>query len=151
MRFGVQLYPWSRWPDLGSIGVVAKEAESLGFDSVAFWEHLVTPLTGDEPPIGRNWPELYVLARYLAGITNRLRFLFYASVVPYRHPILQGSQIATLDQARLAGIGWLREEFEALGVPFAQRAPRTDEYRAVKRGLWTQEEFAFDGRYVSSS
>jgi alkanesulfonate monooxygenase SsuD/methylene tetrahydromethanopterin reductase-like flavin-dependent oxidoreductase (luciferase family) len=155
VRFSVQLYPWSRWPDLQSIGAVAKEAETLGFESVVFSEHLVTPLTGDEPPIGRPWPELYVPAGYLAGITSRLRFLFYATVVPYRHPILQASQIATLDQVSrgrltvVAGIGWLREEFDALGVPFAQRGAPTEEYLAAMRGLWTREEFAFDGRYIS--
>jgi probable F420-dependent oxidoreductase len=141
-----------------SIGGVAKEAERLGFDSVVFSEHLVTPLIGDEPPIGQTWPELYVLyvlAAYLAGITSRLSFLLYATVVPYRHPILQASQIATLDQVShgrltlVAGIGWLRDEFDALGVPFAHRGARTDVYLAAMRGLWTQEEFAFDGRYVS--
>jgi probable F420-dependent oxidoreductase len=96
-----------------------------------------------------------VLAAYLAGLINRLRVLFYATVVPYRHPILQARQIATLDhvsEGRLtvvAGIGWLREEFDALGVPFANRGARTDENPAAVRGLWTQGEFAFDGRHVS--
>lgn len=155
MRFGAQLYPWSRWPDLQSIGSFATEVEALGFDSVVFPEHLVTPLSAEEPPIGRTWPELYVLAAFLAGMTSHLRFVFYATVVPYRHPILQAAQIATLDQVShgrltlVAGSGWLREEFDALGVPFAHRGARTDEYLAAMRGLWTHEEFAFEGRHVS--
>jgi probable F420-dependent oxidoreductase len=134
---------------------VARAAESLGYDSVVFSEHLVTPLTGDVPPIGRSWPEIHVLAAYLAGMTEVLRFVFYATVVPYRHPIQQARLVATLDQVSagrvtlVAGAGWLEGEFDALGVPFANRGQRTTEHLRAMQALWTEPEPEFDGEYVS--
>lgn len=154
MRFGVQLYPWARWPDLISIRSVTQTAERSGFTSVVLSEHLVTPLTGDEPPIGRTWPEIFVLSAYLAGATDTIRFVFNAIVVPYRHPIHQASAIATLDSVSdgrltiVTGIGWLRGEFAALGVPFEDRGARADEYVRAMRALWTQDEPEFHGAYV---
>jgi probable F420-dependent oxidoreductase len=154
MRFGVQLYPWARWPDLASIATVTRSAESLGFSAVVLSEHLVTPLTGDEAPIGRVWPEIYVLSAFLAGQTETIRFVYNATVVPYRHPIHQANEIATLDQVSggrltiVTGIGWLQGEFAALGVPFANRGARTDEYIRAMRVLWTEDEPEFHGKYV---
>ena len=104
MKFGVQLYPWARWPDLSSIGAVTRSAEQLGFASVVLSEHLVTPLTGNEPPIGRMWPEIYVLSAFLAGQTETIRFVYNATVVPYRHPIHQANEVATLDHRHFRAV-----------------------------------------------
>ena len=133
MRFAVQLFPWERWPSFRAIGDVAVAAEAQGYNAVLLPDHLVSPLSGEEHPIGRTWPEVHTLAAYLAGRTEALRFCFYATVIPYRNPIHQASQIMTLDQVSngrvtvVTGIGWLEEEFDALGVPFKGRGPRTDE------------------------
>ena len=155
MRFAVQLLPWERWPSFRAVGDVTEGVEAQGYDGVVLAEHLVTPLTGEVAPIGRTWPEIHTLAAYLAGRTRDVRFVFYTSVVPYRHPILQASQLATLDQVSdgratiVTGIGWLEAEFDALGVPFSGRGARTDEYVRAWKALWTEAEAEFHGRYVS--
>jgi alkanesulfonate monooxygenase SsuD/methylene tetrahydromethanopterin reductase-like flavin-dependent oxidoreductase (luciferase family) len=70
-------------------------------------------------------------------------------VIPYRHPIHLAGEIATLDQVSagrltiVAGIGWMREEFDALGVPFSTRGARTDESLRAMRAVWTQPEAEF--------
>jgi probable F420-dependent oxidoreductase len=77
-------------------------------------------------------------------------------VVPYRHPLVTAKMLATLDRlsgGRIilgAGVGWLREEFEALGAPpFEDRGAVTDEYLAFMRQTWTTDPVSFRGRYVS--
>jgi len=74
-----------------------------------------------------------------------------------RNPVVTAKEIATLDhlsggRARLGvGIGWLREEFEVVGVPFAERGARTDEYIEVMRALWQQPQPSFQGRFFNFS
>jgi probable F420-dependent oxidoreductase len=97
---------------------------------------------------------VHTLAAYMAGRTETLRFCFYAAVIPYRNTILQASQTITLDQVSngrvtiVTGIGWLEEEFDALGVPFRGRGARTDEQIRAMRALWTEAEPEFHGQYV---
>jgi probable F420-dependent oxidoreductase len=120
------IYPYDRRPDArpGDMGVI---------------EHFYEPLT--------------TLA-YLAGATSRIRLGVSAYVVPYRNPVLTAKQVASLDALSggrvvlAVGVGWLREEFDALGVPFAERGRRTDEYLAICRALWTDDVAAFQGRLV---
>src|SRR5439155_819389 len=96
---------------------------------------------GDMAVIERFFEPTVTLA-YLAGQTSRVRLGVSAYVLPYRNPVVTAKQIATLDvlsggRVVLAvGTGWLREEFEALDVPFAGRGRRTEEYLAVCRALW---------------
>jgi probable F420-dependent oxidoreductase len=72
-------------------------------------------------------------------------------VVPYRPPVITAKQVASLDALSggrvilAVGVGWLREEFDALGVPFARRGRRTDEHLAICRALWTEEVASYDG------
>ena len=77
-------------------------------------------------------------------------------VIPYRHPLVTAKILATIDQlagGRVilgAGVGWLREEFEALGAPpFEERGAVTDEYLRFMRATWTTDPVSFTGRYVS--
>jgi probable F420-dependent oxidoreductase len=75
-------------------------------------------------------------------------------VLPQRNPILLAKQVATLDalargRVRLGiGVGWLREEFEALGAPFEDRGARTDEYIDAMRSLWTQAAPRYRGKHI---
>jgi probable F420-dependent oxidoreductase len=98
--------------------------------------------------------EPLVTLAYLAGRVPAVRLGVSAYVMPYRHPVVTAKQVASLDAlsgGRLVlavGVGWLREEFDALSVPFADRARRTEEYLAVCKALWTGGEAHFDGETV---
>ena len=92
---------------------------------------------------------------FIAGKTSRLRLVTSVTVVPHRPAVLQAKMLATIDvlsKGRLVfgiGAGWMREEFEALGVPpLAERGVVTDEYLNAFRELWTKDDPHFEGRYV---
>ena len=79
-------------------------------------------------------------------------------ILPQRNPVITAKAVATLDHLAGGrrvllgiGVGWLAEEFATLGVPFDDRGPRTDEYVAAMRALWSQERASFKGRFVSFS
>jgi probable F420-dependent oxidoreductase len=155
VKFGFQTYPWHRWGELHSIVDVVLHAEQCGFDAVALPDHIVAPAHGDGPSLGSVWPDVYLMATHLGALTSRIRLQIYASVIPYRPVIQQAKAIATLDNlcsGRLvvvAGTGWCREEFEALGLSFADRGAITDEYLHAMRQLWTTERPSFQGQHVT--
>src|SRR6476620_1862621 len=75
-------------------------------------------------------------------------------LLPEHNPVIVGQQAASLDRLRGGrltlgvGVGWSREEFDALGVPFERRAARTAEYVAAMRTLWRDDVASFDGEFV---
>ncbi|WP_433602461.1 TIGR03619 family F420-dependent LLM class oxidoreductase [Nocardia sp. CA-135953] len=154
MKFGMQLFPWERWPDFRSIGPVVRTAEEVGFDGVALSDHIAPPRVPEAAATGKSRPEIYVLAAHLAALTERIRLVFYATVVPYRGAVHQAKLAATLDQVSngrftmVVGTGWLEAEFDALQVSFADRGDITDEYCRAMITLWTQEEPTFAGKHV---
>lgn len=145
------------------------EAEALGFDYASFSDHVVFPTnihetypysdTGEFPASSRaGRHEQLIEIAYVAGCTKTLRFVTSVMVVPHRPAVLAAKMLATIDvlsKGRLTvgvGAGWLQGEFEALEVPpFAARGAVTDEYIAAFKALWTQEEPAFEGRFVKFS
>jgi probable F420-dependent oxidoreductase len=145
---------------------VAAACEELGLESIWTVEHVVVPesyssrypyapdgrmpLTGDDAiPDPLEW-----LAFVAAG-TSRLRLGTAMLILPEHHPVELAKRLATIDalsQGRLLlgiGVGWLREEAEAVGTRFEDRGARTDEYVAVLRELWTEPVASFAGRYVN--
>lgn len=166
MRYGVALPNYGALAGAGTLVRLARRAEALGVDSLWVSDHLLAPTAvrsiypydrrpdarpGDMGVIEHFYEPLTTLA-YLAGATDRIRLGVSAYVVPYRNPVLTAKQVASLDAlsgGRLVlavGVGWLKEEFDALGVPFAERGRRTDEYLAICRALWTEEVASYDGR-----
>ena len=97
--------------------------------------------------------EPLALLGFLAGMTKRARLGTSVLVIPYRNPVLTAKVLSTWDAltgGRIilgAGVGWIEEEFEALGVKYEDRGPITDEYIQVMKALWTREEPAFEGRF----
>src|SRR5438477_3621862 len=153
MRYGFCL-PHHR--GLATAELIARAAaagERLGYDSVWLSDHVMLPNTPTFQP-RRIFYEPLALAGYLAAATSRLRIGFSVLIVPYRNPIVTAKQLATIDQmsgGRLmlgVGIGWVEEEFAALGVPFAERGRLTDEYLQALRELWANEAPAFEGPTV---
>jgi probable F420-dependent oxidoreductase len=97
--------------------------------------------------------EPLTLAAYLAGITRRAKIGTSVLVLPMRQPVLHAKIMATVDHlsgGRFvlgAGVGWWKQEFEVLGVPFERRGARMDECLQLVRALWTQEYVDFRGEF----
>ncbi|MGH2795582.1 MAG: LLM class F420-dependent oxidoreductase, partial [Actinomycetota bacterium] len=92
---------------------------------------------------------------YAAAVTERINLATGILILPQRNPVLLAKECATLDtlsNGRLLlgiGVGWLQEEFDALGVPFEERGARTDEYVEALRVLWRDAEPTFGGRFAT--
>jgi len=145
---------------------VAVRAESLGFESVWVAEHLVFPAEirsrypyakEGVPPINPATPLLdpLLVLMQVAARTQRIRLGTNVYILPLRHPIAVAQMVGTLDVlsgGRVSfgvGLGWLEEEFTAVGIDFASRAGRGREAIRALRALWTEEVPAFSGKYVA--
>jgi probable F420-dependent oxidoreductase len=90
----------------------------------------------------------------LLGATQRIHALTYVAVLPYHEPIAYAKAVATADVlsgGRITlglGVGYMRREFEALGVPYARRGHRTDEYLEAMKELWTSDRPSYRGEFV---
>lgn len=142
----------------------ARQAESLGFDSVWAAERLVNPwaMTTTYPysatqqwfvPPDSPFLEPLTCLSFLAGVTEKISLGISVAVLPYRHPLYTArvaTSIDTLSKGRLilgVGIGWMVEEFDALGVPFKHRGRMSNEQLEIFGSLWKQERPRFEGRY----
>ena len=145
---------------------VARAAESAGFESVWTVEHVVVPagyestypysesgrMPGSEAtPIA----DPVVWLTWAAAHTTTLNVGTGILILPERNPVVLAKACATLDvlsQGRLrlgVGVGWLEEEFDVIGVPFAGRGARTEEYIAAMRALWDDVPASYHGDTVS--
>ena len=173
MRLGVLTQNFAGFPETGrgarACVDLAVEAERLGFDSVWVTDHVVLPGerraryphndTGEFP---YRWDqdihEPLVLMGAIAQATERVEIGTAVLVIPYRHPLTTAKMIATIDQlseGRVvlgAGVGWLQDEFDALGLPpehFDHRGGVTVDYLRAMQRVWTSSEpAAHDGPYV---
>jgi probable F420-dependent oxidoreductase len=166
MRFGVMFANVGPFGRAEGLAHLARSAESVGFESLWAVEHVVVPkgyrsaypysregrMPGpEESPI----PDPLVWLAYAAAVTSRIRLATGILILPQRHPAYVAKEVATLDQlsggrAILGvGIGWLREEFEVLGVPFEERAARTDESIRALRSLWSDGPSEFAGEHYA--
>ena len=144
---------------------ICRRAEALGFDSVWGGEHVVLPdsimskypYTEDgkipaapDTPI----PDPLIWLAYVAAAAPTLQLGTCILIVPQRNPLILAKELATLDHlsgGRLElglGVGWLKEEFEALGVPWERRGARNDEYIEAMRALWAGPHAEFHGEFV---
>lgn len=145
-----------------SIRAIAESAEAWGFDSVWTADHVLLPVEINTPyPYAPVYPfkgesvymEAATALTYIAGFTRRIRLAFGACILPYREPVLHAKVLSTLDTlsgGRVilgAGVGWMREEFEALHMRFEDRGRRADEHIQVLRALWAQDEPFFEGQF----
>ncbi|HEY5860876.1 MAG TPA: LLM class F420-dependent oxidoreductase [Actinomycetota bacterium] len=142
---------------------LARTAEEHGVESLWTVEHVIVPVgyTSTYPyhPKGRmlgeelDIPDPLIWLAYVAGQTSSIKLGTGILILPQRNPIVTAKEIATLDllsggRVQLGvGVGWLEEEFDALGVPFAERGRRTDEHIEVMRALWSGRA-SFDGEFT---
>lgn len=139
--------------------------EDVGLESVWTVEHVVVPdgyaseypyASGGKMPGGevQPFPDPLVWLTWVGAHTTTLRLATGILILPQRNPVVLAKEVATLDvlsEGRVTlgiGVGWLEEEFDALGVPFAERAARTDEHVAVMRALWGGAGVDFDGEFT---
>ncbi|HUI26517.1 MAG TPA: LLM class F420-dependent oxidoreductase [Candidatus Kryptonia bacterium] len=145
---------------------VAQKAEALGFESIWVPEHLVVPVDMKTPypysedgkfpggPTAALHDPLLALA-FVAGCTERIKLGTGVFVLPLRNPLAVAKAVASLDVLSSGrflfgiGIGWLEEEFDAVGMPFKDRAARTREFVRMMKVLWSEETPRFAGRFVS--
>lgn len=155
LKFGICL-PIRLDADAGANVRIAKRAEELGFDSVWASDHVVIP----EKRAGifsDRFHDPFILLSSIAAETSRIIVGTSVVILPYRNPLVTAKMAATLDvlsRGRLVfgvGPGWMREEFEALGVPFESRGRMTDEYIAAIEELWQSERPEFHGEFVEFS
>ena len=139
---------------------VAQHAEKLGFESLWTGEHVVLPDPREAPsPADPQTPMLHppTLLAHLAAVTSTIKFGTGITLIAQRNPVVLAKEIGSLDvlcDGRLffgIGAGYLHQEFSALGVDFATRGARTDEYIDAMRALWTQEKPSFQGTYTNFS
>jgi alkanesulfonate monooxygenase SsuD/methylene tetrahydromethanopterin reductase-like flavin-dependent oxidoreductase (luciferase family) len=141
VRIGVNVPNFAPGTDPGVLRQWAQTVEGLGFDLLMVSDHIaVTPDVAEQYPA--PFYEPFTTLSWLAGVTHRVRLGTTVLIVPYRHPLLTARMAANLNRlsgGRLVlgvGVGWARQEFEALGVPFRQRGALTDEYLRAISDAW---------------
>ncbi len=166
MRFGVFLPVSGRAAVPEVLTDAARQAETLGFESVWAAERMVNPweMTTRYPynetdqwfvPPESPFLETLTALTFLAGVTTTISLGASVIVMPYRHPLFTArvaTSIDTLSKGRLilgVGIGWMPEEFEALGVSFKDRAAMSEEQLQIFNLLWAEERPSFKGRFYS--
>jgi probable F420-dependent oxidoreductase len=165
MKFGIAFANTGEFGTGAGAVALARFAEDLGFESLWTVEHVVVPAgyqsTYPYSPTGRMpggedspIPDPLTWLAFVAGATTRIRLATGILILPQRNPLVLAKEVATLDamsggRVELGvGVGWLREEFDALGVPWEARGARTEEYVDVLRRVWRDEQTAYDGRFT---
>ena len=138
------------------VGNVAAAAEVAGFDGFGFTDHPAPTQRWLESG-GHDAVDPFVAMGFAAARTTRLRLIPNIVVLPYRNPFVVAKSGATLDllsggRFTLAvGVGYLKREFAALGVDFDERAALFEEALEVIRGIWTSDDFSYQGRHFKAS
>lgn len=167
MEFGLALFgsgsPSMANPEI--LAATAQRAESLGIDSVWIGDHVVMPVeTKSRYPYSQdgkfgvsskdNILEPIIALSFVGGMTSRIRLGFSVLILPYRHPVLMAKMVSNLDymtggRVELGvGVGWLEEEFRALGSPpFQDRGVVTDEAIQIFKAVCAQSEPTFHGKF----
>lgn len=141
------------------------KAEEFGFESVWIAEHLIMPVHQDSlypysadgrfpVPADAPFHDPLIALAYAAAVTKKIRLATGIFVLPMRNAFATAKAVATLDylsQGRVifgVGIGWLKEEFEAVGMKFEDRALRTREYLELMIELWSKSDPRYEGKTV---
>ena len=168
MKFGLRYASLGRYSNGPAAVELAQAAEAAGFDSMWTVEHVVVPHGYQSrypySPSGRMGsgledypiPDPLIWLAFVASATRTIKLGTAILILPQRNPVVTAKAVATLDHMAGGGrvmlgigVGWLAEEFAALGLPFEDRGPRTDDYVAAMRALWSQECASYHGQFVS--
>ncbi len=148
---------------------LARAAEDNGFESLWTVEHVVVPAGYSSPyPYSASGkmpgkrddydiPDPLIWLSFAAAATSTIKLATGIVILPQRNPVVFAKTVATLDsmsEGRMilgVGVGWLEEEFDAIGVPFASRGRRTDDSIQALRALWEQDLPSYDGEFTQFS
>jgi probable F420-dependent oxidoreductase len=154
MKIGVNILNFGPGTNLASLERWAQLAEALGYHFAMISDHVA--VTSD---VHSQYPAPYydpfIALAWLAGVTKNLELGATVVILPYRHPLLTARMAANIDQLCRGrfilgvGVGWAKQEFQALGVPFEQRGAIANEYLAVIKKCWANDVVSHEGRYVS--
>jgi probable F420-dependent oxidoreductase len=127
------------------VETIARAVDRLGYDALAFTEHPAPSRAWLDSPPGHPTFDIFASLAFCAAVTRRVRLMTFLAVLPYHRPFMVAKALATIDLlsdgrvTAVVGAGYLRAEFEALGVPFDQRNALLDEALAVLPEIWTGE------------
>lgn len=164
MKFGLA-FASSVGTDQASALEITKVAEEAGFESVWGGEHVIFPSTiesaypytpdGEVPATPETpIPDPLIWLAYVAAVAPTLRLGTCILILPQRNPLVLAKELATLDhltggRVELGiGVGWMKEEFDALGVPWERRGRRNDEYVEALRTVWSGSHVEYHGEFV---
>ena len=163
MRYGFYLPTRGETARPDALETLVTRGEALGFASAVIADHVVFPVTirsrypytvsGAFPGQGDALEQLSLMA-FIAGKTRALRLISSVMILPHRNPVVTAKMLATIDVlsgGRVTvgvGVGWLREEFQALAAPdFDRRGAVSDEYLRIFKTLWTEDPASFHGEF----
>jgi probable F420-dependent oxidoreductase len=163
VRYGFYLPTRGETARPDALEALVTRGEALGFASVVIADHVVFPVTirsrypytvsGAFPGQGDALEQLSLMA-FIAGKTRALRLISSVMILPHRNPVVTAKMLATIDVlsgGRVTvgvGVGWLREEFQALAAPdFDRRGAVSDEYLRIFKTLWTEDPASFHGEF----
>jgi probable F420-dependent oxidoreductase len=131
-------------------------AEASGFDGVGFTDH-PAPTAKWLHSGGHDALDPFVALAFCAATTKRIRLIPNIVVLPYRHPLIVAKMVATLDMLSegrftlAVATGYLRGEYRALGIDFEQRNALFDQAVEVMRGVWSDDNFTYEGVGISAA
>src|SRR6516225_4074431 len=166
MKFGLMFVNSGPFGNHDLLAHLAQTAERCGFESLWTVEHVVIPKDYQSPypysksgkiPGGEDVPipDPLLPLSFAAALTKTIRLATGVVILPQRHPLYLAKEIATLDLLSAGrvilgiGSGWLKEEFDALGLDFRTRGSRTDEAIQAMRACWREDPSNFHGRHFS--
>jgi probable F420-dependent oxidoreductase len=164
MKFGI-MFANVLFGDGEGAKAIATAADDLGYESIWTVEHVAVPKGYQSPypysssgkmggPDDMSIPDPLSWLAYIAAVTTNIKLATGVAILPQRNVIYTAKETATIDQLSngrmLLGIGagWMKEEFDVLGVPFDDRGKRTDEYIRTLRELWGDESPTYHGDFV---
>jgi len=158
--FGLPQHGGAARPD--GLITIARRAEALGYDSLWVWERLLAPVEpqapypigdGTHPAVFKSVLDPLETLTFVAGHTSHVTLGTSVLNLPWYNPALLARRLTTVDvlsggRLRVGfGVGWLPDEFEAVGVPWAERGKRADEALRVLKAIWTTDPVEFHGTY----
>lgn len=153
MKIGIALPIFGKYAGREEIMEAALAAEALGYDSIWVSDHVVVP--DSHNVFGDVFFDPLISLGFIASATSRIELGTSVIVLPYRNPLVLAKSVSSLDAlsgGRVVlgvGSGWLKGEFDALGVDFARRGQMTDEYIEIMKELWTSDSPSHEGEYFS--